>query len=93
MVDALSRQDDRIRLSVSKTRHDLRVSLVILIVGIGLTLFFYGLGQRILLTQGDSPLIVYPVLIADWAGFLFLIVGAIFSGINWSYLRKADRTA
>ncbi len=84
---------DQILLSASKTLRDYHLSLALLVAGVVVVVAFYGF---VFWADGTGN---YPTSIAtDSAisaigsiGFTLILVGAIFTGINWSFLRKSDR--
>ena len=81
---------DEIRLSASKTRRDLRLSLGLLIAGIVISVSFYGYIFWVS-SSGGSGLPVWSSFVISSlasAGSVLILVGAIFAVINWSLLRK-----
>ena len=86
---------DQISLSASKTRRDYRLSLALLVAGVVVVVAFYGF---VFWAMGTGN---YPTSVATGSaisaigsiGFILILVGAIFTGINWSLLRKSRRNA
>jgi len=86
---------DQIVLSASKTRQDYRLSFALLFAGIlmfgGFSLFEYWVAST-----GNYPTSIAPIvaisLLAS-VGSILITVGAIFTVINWSLLRKSHRAA
>ncbi len=92
MASTAAPSDNGIHLSLSKTRRDFRVSLALVVAGIVLEAASIGL-QPWMASYGASELIVWTVLTAGGAGSACIFVGAIFAGVNWSLLRKANKPA
>jgi len=79
--------NDSITLSRKKTERDLQVSLGMLIAGVGILVVLWTLSLSGVLFN-PSPgagFLVYDV-ISGMAG-TFVLIGAIFAGINWWLLR------
>jgi len=82
-----SSADEIIVLSVRKTRRDLQVSLGMLLAGLALWAVSF---------SGSVPSPGGALSPTTWSGFsllrnvgsLFVLVGAIFSVINWVFLRR-----
>ncbi len=82
-----------ILLSAEKTRRDYRVSLALLVAGIILTGGVYGF-EVWANTSGVYPISVLSSVFISaigGVGSTLILVGAIFTGINWSLLRKSGR--
>lgn len=82
-----------IRLSVPKTRHDYRISFAILISGVAITVGFYAhaLGANSLGASPMTPLEQVTYTAVGRIGAILILVGAIFTGINGSLLRRTGR--
>ena len=91
MTATVSSPDDRIHLSWTKTRRDFDVSLALVIAGIVLEVVYYWLTPWVA-SSGASALTAWTILIAGGVGYVLILVGAIFTGVNWSLLRKANKT-
>jgi hypothetical protein len=95
MTAQASPAPDEIRLSALKTRRDFRVSVALLVAGVAVTIGFYGF----VIWANSSGF--YPSSVSTdflltaigGIGSTLILVGAIFTGINWSLLRKAGRGA
>jgi len=91
-------ESDTIRLSVAKTRRDLRISLALIIAGVGLSVGFYWF-EIWASTSGywasNPPSPVGFVVISTLAsvGWIFVTIGVIFAVINWSLLRSRRASA
>ncbi len=83
---------DQVLLSVSKIRRDYRLSLALLLAGVVVVAGFYGfvLWANAMGSWSSATLVVVSTI--GNAGFVLILVGAIFAGINWSLLRKSRRT-
>lgn len=86
---------DQIVLSVSKTRDDYRLSLALLLAGIVVyvasSVFVFWANST-----GNYPTSIggsVALTAVGGIGITLIIVGAIFSAINWSLLKKSRATA
>ena len=86
---------DFVHLSASKVRRDLRLSLGILVAGVILVavgsilnyLLLTWITNSSVSTMADNGIVLsLPMSV----GSVFILVGAIFTGVNWSLLRKSD---
>jgi len=93
MATPTSPSPNEIRLSTSKTRRDFRVSLALLVAGIAVTFGFYvfAIWASTSGVNPTSPLTDVLLSAIGGIGSTFILVGAIFTGVNWSLLRKAGR--
>ncbi len=84
--------------SSSKIRRDLRLSLAILAAGIVLEALYgiaYWSGWTGNYPYSSTPTVVDAAITVatESIGFVLIVVGAIFTGKNWSLLRKSRRDA
>jgi len=89
---------DQIQLSAGKTRRDFNLSLALLVTGIMMTagLFTFEVwanstGYWNNYPTGPSALTSALLSAIGGIGSTLILVGAIFTGVNWSLLRKAGR--
>ena len=92
MASTAAPSDNGIHLSLSKTRRDFRVSLALVVAGIVLEAVSIGL-QPWMTSYRASELILWTLLTVGSAGSVLIFVGAIFAGVNWSLIRKANKPA
>jgi type IV secretory pathway VirB2 component (pilin) len=83
-----------IRLSLSRTRRDFHVSLTLLIAGIAVTIGFIGYSIWANSSGFSSNYATVSLLesLLGGIGGTLILIGAIFTGINWSLLRKSAGT-
>jgi hypothetical protein len=83
-------EGDSINISVRKTQRDLKVSLGLLFIGLGLAVVWMGLVFSGVLSRNYSTQAGSVALLSVLPGMssIFILVGAIFAGINWSMLRR-----
>ena len=90
MSTAVATEPEAIRIPVRKVRHDLQVSLGILIGGLGVAAAWIGLvatGALLPNYAGQPGAFILLQALPGVASTLILI-GAIFAAINWSLLRR-----
>ena len=77
-------------ISRRKVERDLKVSLGILIVGVGLIAVWSGSAASGVLLRNDSNFAntVFLSQLLSGLGGMFVFIGALFAGINWSMLRR-----
>ncbi|MGA8091405.1 MAG: hypothetical protein WB984_02785 [Thermoplasmata archaeon] len=87
--------DEKIQLSAAKTRRDYHLSLVLLVAGIVDVVSFYAYASWANSTGNYPTAVAIGVTISaiGEAGYVLILVGAIFAGVNWSLLRKSRRNA
>lgn len=81
---------DQVLISASKTSRDYRLSLVLLVTGIIMVGAYYSFAYWANAT-GNYPTSIAPgvaISAIGSIGFVLILVGAIFTGVNWSLLRK-----
>ena len=86
---------EKIQLSVAKTRRDCHLSLALLVAGIVDVVACYAYASWANPT-GDYPTtmaIGVTIAAIGEAGYVLILVGAIFVGVNGSLLRKRRRNA
>jgi hypothetical protein len=84
-----------IHLSASRTRRDFHVSVALLIAGIAVTIGFFAFSIWANASGFYSSYAAASLLnsLLGGIGGALLLIGAIFTGINWSLLRKTVRTS
>jgi type IV secretory pathway VirB2 component (pilin) len=83
-----------IHLSVSRTRRDFHVSLAFLMAGVAVTIGFLAFSIWVSASGFYSSYATTSLIdsLLGGIGGTLILVGAIFTGINWSLLRKSVRT-
>ncbi|HTP54837.1 MAG TPA: hypothetical protein VML94_07795 [Thermoplasmata archaeon] len=92
MSGATTRRVD-IGFSLARTRRDFRISVGLLLAGVLIVVGFYGYFFWRFSSATYSATVSDAVLenLIGGIGSTLLLVGAIFTAINWSLLRQADR--
>jgi hypothetical protein len=83
-----------IHLSASRTRRDLRISVALLIAGIAVSIGFFAFSIWASASGFYSSYAAASLLnsLLGGIGGTLILIGAIFTGINWSLLRKTVTT-
>jgi len=86
--------ENRLGVSVSQTRRDYRVSLVLLIAGIAVTIGFFAFSIWANASGFYSNYAAASLLdsVLGGIGTTLILIGAIFTWINWSLLRRSVGT-
>jgi hypothetical protein len=94
MVKPDTDSGDRISLSLAKTQRDYRLSVALLIAGVAITAAFYVSEFWVNSFGGNLgySTVFFIFEIFGGIGYTLVLVGAIFTGVNWSLLRRAHRS-
>ena len=78
--------EEKIQLSVAKTRRDYHLSLALLVAGIVDAAAFYAYTSWASSTGNypSSTLVGVTIVAIGEASYVLILVGAIFEGVNWS---------